>query len=208
MKRIIISMAVMAALALAVVPASRAVDVDFLVSANIPAANGVSIVASKVDSASNQFFAGTVDALNFDPMIFNSELGIWLPNHYFAIDVGVTNGAGTVDVTVDYDEGTPPAGQTKGLGWKSTATFVKITGPDDNQVETELANNGPKQLLINLAGGEDVDPDDVAGGFLRIYVGIFPGDDQTILNQGGEPFTNADVPGLYDGTLTISATAV
>ena len=205
MKKIVLSIAVLLGLTLIFTPASKADVVDFLVSATIPSASGVSIVATKVDSASNVFGA-TVTALNFDPMVFDSQLGIFLPDHYFAIDVGVTGGAGSVTVTVTYTEGAKPNGQTNGLGFKSTATFVKITGPENNQVETDLVSHGPKKLLKDLAGGEQFTGAELNGGFLRTYVGIFPGDDQAILNEGGEPFTNSDVPGDYDGTLTITAT--
>ena len=205
MKKIALSITVLLGLSLIFTPVNKADVVDFLVSATIPSASGVSIVATKVDSASN-VFGPTVSALNFDPMIFNATLGIFLPDHFFAIDVGITGGAGSTDVTVTYAEGSKPNGQTNGLGFKSTATFVKITGPENNQVETPLASHGPKKLLKNLAGGEQFTGAELFGGFLRVFVGIFPGDDQTILNQGGEPFTNADIPGNYDGTLTITAT--
>lgn len=180
-------------------------EVDFLVSATIPPASGVSIVATEVDAASNTF-GPAVTELDFDPMAFNSQLGIWLPNHFFAVDVGVTGGAGSVDVTVTYAEGAKPVGQAHGLGFKTTATFVKVTGPQNNQTETELAAHGPKKLLKDIAGGEHITGPELLGGFLRVFVGIFPGDDQSIIGAGGETFTNADKPGDYDGTLTITAT--
>lgn len=205
MKKIVLSIAVVFGLTLVFAPANKADEIDFLVSASIPAASGVSITATEVDSASNEF-GNTVAALNFDPMNFNAQLGIWLPDHFFAIDVGVTGGAGSVNVTVTYTEGSKPNGQTNGLGFKSIATFVKITGPQDNQVQTELVAHGPKKLLKDLAGGEQITGTELLGGFLRVFVGIFPGDDQDILDSGGEPFTNSDVPGSYDGTLTITAT--
>jgi len=204
MKKIILSIVMVFGLALVFVPVNKAAVVDFTVSASIPSASGVSIVATEVDSQSN-VFGGTVTALDFDPMTYNSGLGIWLPDHYFAIDVGVTGGAGSANVTVTYTEGSKPVGQTNGLGFKSTATFVKITGPEDDQVEAPLAAHA-KQLLKDLAGGEQLTGAELLGGFLRVYVGVFPGDDAAILSAGGEPFTNADVAGDYDGTLTITAT--
>lgn len=205
MKKIVLSVAVLLGLSLVFTPVNRADVVDFLVSATIPSASGISIVATQVDSTSNEF-GPEVSALDFDPMVFNSELGIWLPNHYFAIDVGVTGGAGSTNVTVTYTEGSKPNGQDKALGFKSTATFVKVTGPDDDQEETDLVSHGPKKLLKDLIGGEQFTGAELSGGFLRTYVGIFPGDDQGILDDGGEPFTNDDVPGDYNGTLTITAT--
>lgn len=205
MKKIALSIVVMLGLTLVFPSANRADVVNFIVSATIPSASGVSIVATEVDSASN-VFGSTVTALNFDPMTFNSNLGIWLPDHFFAIDVGVTGGSGSADVQVKYTGGAKPNGQVKGLEFKATATFVKVTGPENNQVETELGNHGPKKLLNNLTSGEQFTGAELIGGFLRTYVGIFPGDDQAIINAGGEPFTNADLPGSYNGTLTITAT--
>ncbi|HBR13991.1 MAG TPA: hypothetical protein DD723_00400 [Candidatus Omnitrophica bacterium] len=181
-----------------------AVSTSFVVSASIPQATGVSISATKVLSDGNQWGA-SVTALDFDPMTLDSENGVWLPDHYFAIDVGATGGAGSPDVTVTYVEGAKPTGQTNGLGYKSIATFVKVTGATGNQTETELNAHGPKKLLKDLSG-EQITDTEISGGFLRIYVGVFPGDDQDILDADGEPFTNSDKPGDYDGTLTITGT--
>ena len=90
----IFSISVMIGLTLVFTPVNRADVLDFLVSASIPAANGISIVATEVDSASGNF-GSTVSALDFDPMAFITQQGVWLPDHYFAIDVGVTGGAGS-----------------------------------------------------------------------------------------------------------------
>lgn len=177
---------------------------EFVVSATVPSATGISITATQVDSATDTFGA-QVNELNFDPMTFNALNSIWLPDHYFAVDVGSTGGAGSPDVVVTYGNEASPAGQIKGLGFKSTATFVKITGPEGSQTETPLVTHGPKKLLASLAG-ENITSAELATGFLRTYVGIFPGDDAAILADGGEPFTNADMPGLYQGTLTFTAT--
>ena len=171
----------------------------FTVSASVPAATGIVINASKVDSTSNQFTLLTGTALSFNPMTFNSVNSIYLPGHYFAIDVGSAGGAGIPDVTVTYTEGTNPNNPGHGLGWKTTATFVKVVGT----TETQLASHGPKKLLKDLSN-EQIGFIEVVGGFLRIYVGIIPGG--TNVPAGGEPFTNSDNPGTYEGTLFISAT--
>jgi len=206
MKRIIISSFIVVGLALAVTSVSRADVVNFAVTATLPAATGVSIVATEVDSASN-VFGQQVGALNFDPLAFDAAIGIYLPDHFYAIDVGATGGAGSPDVIVTYVEGAKPVGQTNGLGWKSIATFVKVTGSPGNEVQTDMNAHGPKQLLKDLTG-ENVTEAELTGGFLRLYVGIFPGDDQAILNAGGEVFSNSDEAGTYNGTLTITATVI
>ena len=92
------------------------------------------------------------------------------------------------------------------LGFKSTATFVKITGPSNAQVENPLTTHGPKKLLKSITAGENITSGEINGGFLRVYVGIYPGADAAIDAAGGEPFTNGDKSGSYQGTLTVSAT--
>lgn len=180
--------------------AVNAATVDFAVSATVPAATGVSIVATEVDSATGNF-GSTVTALDFNPLTFDATNGIYLPNHFFAIDVAATGGAGNPDTVVSYAEGSKPAGQTDGLGLRTQAAFVKVTTGG----EQALASH-PKSTLTGIVGGESIDDTELVGGFLRVYVGIITGDDANILSQGGAPFTNGDQSGNYTGTLTVTAT--
>ena len=177
----------------------------FDITATVPAATGINIVATQVNSADNKFGA-QVSKLDFNPLTFNSENSVWLPDHYFAIDVGTVNGSGTPAVSVSYGSEAVPTGQAKGLGSKSTATFVKITGATGSQTETALASHGPKKLLKALTTAENITSAEIAGGFLRVYVGIYPGGDSGINAAGGEPFINSDKPGNYTGVLTLTAT--
>jgi hypothetical protein len=193
---------------LGLAPAAMALITDskqFVVSATVPAASGINIVATQVSLPGNVFGA-SVTAMDFNPLTFDSTNGIWIPNHYFAVDVGASNGAGNPNITVSYGSESKPAGQVKGLGFKSTATFVKITGPAGSQVETPLAAHGPKKLLNSIAGGENITAAEISGGFFRVYVGLYTGDNAGLNTLGGEPFTNGDKPGTYQGTLTVSAT--
>jgi len=206
MKKLILSIFVMVGLTLAFTQVNRAATVDFVVTATVPAATGVSILATEVDSASN-VFGQQVSALNFDPMTFDSQNGIYLPDHYFVIDVGAVGGAGSPDVNVTYTEGAKPAGQTNGLGWKSICTFVKVTGSPGNEVQTDMTAHGPKKLLKDISG-ESILESELTEGFLRMYVGVFPGDDSGILAAGGEVFSNADEAGTYNGTLSVTATVI
>jgi len=210
MKKIIMCLIITLGLGLAFAPVSRAVDVDFLVSAEVPPANGINIVATPVDADTDVFEENQVDALNFGMLSFDSVNGIYTPQQYFAIDVGVTGGAGSTNVTVSYEEGSMPVGQTEGLGFRTIATFVQITGgpgPED-QTEAPMGNHGPTMLLKDLVLGEDVPSTDIIPGFFRLYVGIYTGGIQAIDNAGGAPFTNGDRSGPYDGTLMISATLI
>lgn len=185
-------------LAIGVVSA-QAATTNFLVSASVPSATGVSIVASQVDSATNDFTPVAGTNLSFDPLTFEATNQIYLPNHFFAIDVGVTGGAGAPNVTVAYTEGLNPNTPGKGLGWHAAATFVRIEGT----TEVPLTAHGPKKLLKDLTS-ENITSAETTGGFLRVYTGIVTGDATT--PTGGVPFTNADKPGAYNGTLVVTAT--
>jgi hypothetical protein len=178
---------------------ASAATTNFLVSASVPAATGVSITPSRVNSATNAFTPVAGTNLSFDPLTFQAANGIYLPDHFFAIDVGVTGGAGTPTVTVAYTEGLNPNAPGKGLGWHAAATFIRVEGT----TEVPLTAHGPKKLLKDLSS-ENVTASEIAGGFFRLYTGIVTGDATT--PTGGVPFTNADVPGAYNGTLVVTAT--
>jgi hypothetical protein len=178
---------------------ANAATTSFLVSATIPVASGASITASRVSSTTLAFTPVAGTNLSFDPMTFNAPNGIYLPDHFFAIDVGAVGGAGAPDVVVTYTEGANPNSPNPGLGDHSAATFVRIQGT----TEVPLTSHGPKKLLSNVVG-EHITTAETAGGFLRIYAGIVTGDAST--PAGGIPFTNADQPGAYNGTLVVTAT--
>jgi hypothetical protein len=187
-------------LLLAVSVAAHAETVNFLVSATVPEATGASITASRVSVATGNFTPVAGTNLSFDPLTFDPVNGIYLPDHFFAIDVGAVGGAGAPDVVVTYTDGATPAGNPAGgLGSHAAATFVRVEADE----EVPLAAHGPKKLLAELSG-EHVTTAETVGGFLRIYAGIVTGDATT--PDGGVPFTNADLPGSYTGTLVVTAT--
>ena len=177
----------------------------YTVSASVPQATSVNMGATRVNSADNSRSAVSGTALSFDPMTFNSANQIWLPDHYFAVDVTPGTGAGSTDVTLSYTEGANPNSGTSGhgLGWKSTATFMKVVG----STETGLSGHGPKKMLKDLSG-EHIVPSEVSGGFLRVYLGIVTKDSSQPIPDpaASEVFTNADHAGAYDGSLVITAT--
>ncbi len=179
----------------------------FTLSASIPAATTVGINAFSVNASTNVFTAVTGTSLSFNPMTLDSINKIYLPDHYFAIDVAPSNGAGQANVTFTYTEGANPNSTIgrHGLGWKSTATFIKVVGT----TETGITTHGPKKMLKDLSG-ENILSSEVSGGFLRVYVGIVAKDPTAVFPDPAtsEVFSNADKAGSYDGTLLISATLV
>ncbi|MBF0532930.1 MAG: hypothetical protein HQL23_07540 [Candidatus Omnitrophica bacterium] len=181
-------------------------SVIFPTNATIPAATGVNVVATQVNASNNQF-GQVVTSLNFDTagsLTFVPTTGNWLSQQFFAIDIGVAGGGANVGVVTKYTEGTLPSGQTHGLGYKATADFRKVTTAGVTQSETALAAG--KKVLKDVAAGITTQPAELSGGFFRLYLAIFDGADASIKAAGGETFTNADRPGTYTGTLTVTAT--
>ena len=202
MKKVLLATLGAMFLAAQAVPVNAA-QVAFTVSATIPANSSVSIAATSVLSADATKRSAVINnQLTMDPMVFNSALGIFLPDHYFVLDMGATGGG--LDVVMTYAEGANPNGTGHGLGWKSAATFQKVVGT----VETNITGHGDangKKLLKDVTS-EHFLPADTTGGFLRAYVGVNTGDAKT--PALGEVFTTLDKTGAYAGTLTVTATAV
>ncbi|MFA5261791.1 MAG: hypothetical protein WC450_11245 [Candidatus Omnitrophota bacterium] len=212
MKKLFLSLAALLGAAMICTPLGMADEVDFPLTVTIPKATGVNIVAVSVNSASNQFGTTPVSQFNFNPMTYTTtnNINVWLPDHYYAIDVGVTGGSGSTNITLQYSEGSRPTLQpaNSSLGYKTTASFFSITGgpaPEDQVITPLTTSAGSKALLIDLVGGVSITPALLNGGFFRANVGVYAGDDATNL-PNGKPFVNTDVPGTYTGTLTVTAT--
>ena len=208
MKRLFVFLVVI--LAVTLLPASTLCHAeDFLVTVDVPQATGVSIVATRNQIVGGvEEFGPVVTEFDFNPMTYDSLNGIYRSSYFYAIDVAATGGAGAPDVTVSYGSESSPVGQLAGLGSKSTITFSKVSGgpaPED-QVDAVLASHGPTKLLSQIEPGEAITNTELIGGFLRLRVGVFDGGDPVLVADGGEPFSNADVPGSYSGILTVSAT--
>ena len=180
-------------------------------SATVPVASAVSIQAFSVNATGTPVFTsmGSNTSLNFDPMTFNTTTQIYVPNNYYAINVGpgAGGGSGSVSATITYTEGANPnnvsGGTTHGLGYKTVATFVKTVG----STETVMGAH-PKTKLIDMIGGVNISTTDTAGGTFRMYLGV-----ETNPTAAGEPagvevISAADRPGNYTGSVLISATVV
>jgi hypothetical protein len=178
----------------------------FTVSATVPPATGINIVVDSVNSTGTPVFtqvSGTT--LSFDPMTFNSTNNIYVPSIYYALNVSTSGGGGLPDTTVTYTEGSNPnsgSATQGGLGTKSTATFAQELG------STETITALGKKRLIDLTGTVGHEPYTAlaSGSYLRVYVGVWTGSTTAPADpSNGQPFSNADAPGTYTGTLTVTA---
>jgi hypothetical protein len=186
--------------------AGWATQMTFTMSATVPAATGVSVTVSSVNSSTNVFTtepAGTT-ALSFDPMTYSTTTNEYVPNHYYALDFGTSGGAGTADLTLTYTEGTNPNGSTNGLGYKTTATFAKeVLGTNGATTETILPQG--KMRLIDL-NATHIAYTEVQPGWPRVYLGVWTGSTTAPADpSNGQPFTNGDVAGQYTGSLVVTA---
>jgi len=207
---------VLALLMIFIQVASTFAATSFMMTASVPLATTVDIVASKIPLSSTVAIAAptfmaaaaptaiypTTANLDFGTLAFDSPNGIWLPASYFAIDVS-NNGPGAPTVTITYADDLTPAYQAHGLGHKVTADFMKLVWTSASTPANEFPIPGhPKTALYNM-GTKVIDKTLLAGGWLRVYVGISDGKS----GNPAEPFTNADQPGDYTGKLTITAVA-
>ncbi len=212
MKKVLLATLILLGLATASLAASTTPGV-FVVSATIPSATDITYITSKVQNGPPITFtevargsAGTL-AWGTTDLTYDTVNGIWLGKHFYAIDVAPTIGVGGAPaagnfgtVSFSFTGETVPAGQTAGDGLSKRAvlTAVKVAGT------TETNLRGPARLgavgsLASITGS------DVSGGFLRVYVGLYTGLPAVV---GAVPPTNGDKPGVYGGTLTITATLI
>ncbi len=206
MKKIILS--ILSIFAFTTVASAASVG-TFPISVNIPPATSVSFIVNKVTGPSNApDFNANPDGntLKFD-VSFNDTNSIYLAGESFAIDLAPNGVANYQSITFSYTGETVPAGQTNGgLGNHAAITPVKVVGI----TETQLAGFG-----VRLGGTlPSITNADVAGGFLRVYVGLVTGErtgplpTDPLKVPGSVPFSGADKTGDYGGTLKITATLV
>lgn len=186
----------------------------FPIQITIPAATTVKFVVSEVTPGNPPTFTPhTGNFLNFDTsgVDFSAANGTYLPKKFWAIDVAPTDAAGVPapgnygSISFTYSANVVPAGQpaTEGLNNRGTFTAVKVSGVTGAQSETTL------QKAALGANHPNLTQADINGGFLRVYVGGATGE-TTGPNQvdGTKPFSLGDKPGVYTGTLTITATLI
>lgn len=183
----------------------------YTVSTTVPSPSSVSITAVSITAGVNPVNTPvTGTALSLDPLTFDTVNQIYLSNHYFAISAGPAGGAGSTSVSLSYAEGANPnnvaGGSTFGLGWKTVGTFMKVVGSTETPLSGHGGSSGKKMLKDVTA--ETVTTAELGTGTFKLYVGI-----QTNPSALGEPagsqvFSAVDKPGIYSGSLVVSATVV
>jgi hypothetical protein len=209
MKKIVmIMLGVMAGICLAS-SAVYAQQQDFTVSVFMPTADTASFTVNKVvENADGSATWTEVDTTDLDLGDLSLVTGtdadgepfqVFLPNHYYAIDVG-SNGAGNPDVLIELLSDTPPAGATDGLGKHGAITVAEVIfgEPEPN----------------NILSGSFLDMDGYSyeaptGSWTRVSIGAATGEDLDGTFDDASnavPFTASNPTGTYTATVRLSAT--
>lgn len=177
----------------------------FTVQANVPAATSASFSVSKVIPGTPETFVPTATTnLDFGTLTLDTTNNIFVPAHFWVIDVGA-NGAGSPDIAVTYTDTANPNGALNngtGLGRRGTISYAEVVTNADLSQTVNLIR-GESLSQANTSGGVNETAFD--NGFLRVSVGVATGD--PALQEGNAtPFTALDNPGNYSGTVTLTAT--
>jgi len=186
-------------------------------SATMPYPTGITPVATLVmgKGTLTTDWKGTATTLNFDPLtLFTfpdpndaaNPFQIFLPDHFFSIDVGYVytiSGAPITKIVISYKDTS-----TNILGPKATATFVKKKFKVAETIPGDLVLGG-KVLLSKINTLPQLNISDLGGGWLRAYIGLANMDstvDPSVRDPAdAKPFVPGDAPGPYTGQITISA---
>lgn len=175
---------------------------EFFLSVDIPASDGATYDVFKITNGiwptnptGDLNLTFTVDLKT----VTTDGKKAFLANEYYAINVA-PNGSGLINLKLNYEDKKWPTNQTvvDKLGTKGTATVAAVN-PNNVNDETVL-------LTKSLIGSDNqtvLASDVPSGKYMRVYVALANGTEAT--SVGVTPFTPADEPGLYEGTLTLTA---
>ena len=163
------------------------------VNATVPTVTGgLSVGISKV--------TGTVwtdaTSISFGTLVLDSVNNIFLPDCYYAVDIGVQDNSGTV-WTVTHTRSSLASG-TNNLDSKVNVAFNKQTS---GTVGAEL-----QKVSFNLSNNIAYTKTELAGGQLRIYYGVGAGDPAKPDATGVTPIGLDTPAGTYTGAVTITLT--
>ncbi len=220
MKLGILSLAVCAGLSLLLCSVALAAPAPIAASTLLNVATDISAAVSQIDSkgtatpTDDTWAIAPGGALAFgtlslktgtDPM--GRTWSVFLPQYYFAIDIGFPDGGmpSGKSIVVAYGSDVRPPGATSGLGDKATITYCRtyFAAPGDWELNRTTDAVIEKKLLKD---GNTVPTSAITGGWLRMYVGIVTLDPTAVPVDpaGAQIFSPSDITGTYSGAVTIS----
>ena len=162
------------------------------VNATVPTvATGLTVGISKVTGT--VWTAGQT-SIGFGSLVYNSLTNIFLPDSYYAVDIGVTDNT-TTAWTVTHTRASLLSG-TNSLDSKVNVSFNKQTS---STVGTQL-----KYTSFGNSNSIAFTKATLLGGWLRIYYGIGTGDPAKPDASGVTPIGLDTPAGTYTGSVTIT----
>ena len=201
MKNILICMLAVVVFAFCATGAWAASSQVVNVNATIPTiTGGLSVSISKVPVDPITGVEGTwipnQSAISFGTLIWNTTNHIFLPDNYYAVDIGVTDNSPTL-WTVTHTR-TSLAGQGTNLNDKVNVSFNKQTD-STHATELQKVSFGNSQSIAYTKT-------QLSGGWLRIYYGVGTGNPAKPDAAGVTPIGLDTPAGTYNGTVTITLT--
>lgn len=166
------------------------------VNATVPTmTGGLSVGVSKVDSATGLVWTPAT-SISFGTLVWDTVNSIFLPDSYYAVDIGVLDNTGTA-WTVTHTRASLANG-VNNLNDKVNVSFNKQT---DKTHGTEL-----QYVSFNNSQSKAFTKATLAGGWLRIYYGIGTGNPAKPDATGVTPIGLDTPAGTYTGSVTITLT--
>jgi hypothetical protein len=173
------------------------------VNATVPTVTGgLSVSVNKVDVATGKVWTPAT-SISFGTLAWHPEVGtnglplnIFLPDSYYAVDIGVTDNTSTA-WTITHTRASL-AGQGTNINDKVNVSFNKQT---DGTHGTELS-----KFSFGDSNSKAFTKATLSGGWLRIYYGIGTGDPAKPDATGVTPIGLDTPSGTYTGSVTITLT--
>jgi hypothetical protein len=181
----------------------QADEQSFNLGAYVPSQAGIMVSAARGENVDVLPESGSLD---FGALQFDSAQNIYKSPNTFVISITPIGWVGSINATLTYAESRNPNGQTgKGLGWHTVAWFKRFVYRGNQSITVDLPDHGPRKLLKDVIN-EQVTPEEMGSSTaLIVHLQLASGDATD--PAGAVPFTLSDVAGVYEGVLTITATA-
>ncbi len=164
------------------------------VNASIPTmTGGLSVTVSRVNGLGSAIFT-PASSIDFGSLTWDTVNHIFLPENYYAVDIGVTDNSGTA-WTITHTR-TSLAGNGNNLDNKVNVSFNKQTSATVSSELQKVSYGNSQSISYTKA--------QLAGGWLRIYYGVGTGDPTKPDATGVTPIGLDTPAGTYNGTVTIT----
>ncbi len=184
-------------------------SVQKYIKAHIEPQDGLNVSIHKVD-ANTGIWGEELQDIDFGTLTYDPDLGIFLPDHYCVMDVGVLSNEANWSVSHTVDSFT---NGTDDLNKNVVVTFVKTEKADVNNdgiIEDDETKDTKLYQLSYANSVKSISKSELSGGWLRIYYGIATGE----VDQNGNKIEPADTSpvttdkssGDYIGKITITLT--